>query len=115
MPSKQVLQKTIADIEPISTGHGLGEKRVLLSQNEYSSPVTQIAQTSLKAGDIIESHCHPTMDEHFVFQKGRCEIIVEGNLFCCEGGQYLFIPSGRQHQIKVITDTVMLTVGVALD
>ena len=115
MPSKQVSLKTIAEIEPVLTGHGIGEKRVLLSQKEYSSPITQIAQTCLKAGDIVEGHSHPTMDEHFVFLRGNCEVIVEGQLLSCEGGQYLLMPAGCQHQIKVITDTVMLTVGVALD
>ena len=115
MPSKQVLLKTIADLEPVLTGHGIGEKRVLLFQMEYSSPITQIAQTYLKSGDIVEGHCHPTMDEHFVFQRGKCEVTVEGEKLHCEGGQYLLIPAGFQHQIEIITDTVMLTVGVALD
>lgn len=115
MPSKQVLLKTIADIEPVLTGHGIGEKRVLLSQREYSSPITQIAQTRLKAGDIVEGHSHPTMDEHFVFLAGKCEVTVGEQVFCCEGGQYLLMPADSLHQIKVITDTVMLTVGVALD
>lgn len=115
MPSKQVLVKTIADIEPVLTGHGIGEKRVLLSQKEYSSPITQIAHTCLKAGDMVEGHSHPTMDEHFIFLKGKCEVTVGGQTITCREGQYLMIPADSNHQIKVLTDIAMLTVGVALD
>ena len=115
MPSNQVLLKDIADIEPILTSQGIGEKRVLLSRKEFFSPITQIAKTCLKAGDVVEVHNHSTMDEHFIFLEGKCDVTVEGQILFCEGGRYLLIPAGSHHEIKVIADTVMLTVGVALD
>ncbi len=115
MPNQQPVLKNISEIVPVKTSHGIGEKRVLLSQKEYPSPVTQIAQTGLKAGEVVESHSHPTMDEHFVFLEGKCEVTMDGKTMVCEGGQYLLMPAGTQHRIKVITNTVMLTVGIALD
>ena len=115
MQNKKVLQKTIADIIPILTGHGVGEKRVLLSQTEHASPITQIAQTHLQAGLVVEAHTHETMDEHFIFLSGKCNVMADGEDVHCEGGQYLFVPVGVNHQIEVLTDTELITIGVATE
>lgn len=66
------MKKKIIDIIPISTTHGVGEKRVLLNSQETSTPLTQIAVTRLKAGEMAKEHLHPTMEEFFLFQKRRC-------------------------------------------
>ncbi len=115
MQNKKVLQKTISDIAPILTGHGVGEKRVLLSQKEHTSPITQIAQTHLQSGSEVESHRHETMDEHFVFLCGKCKVGIDNEEVLCEGGQYLFVPAGVNHQIEVLTDTELITIGVATE
>lgn len=112
MQNKQVLQKKIEEIVPVMTGHGIGEKRVLLSMDEHFSCITQIAKTALKAGDIVEKHCHPTMDEHFIFLKGKCKIIIEDEVYNCTAGQYLLLPAATSHRIEVLIDTEMLTIGV---
>lgn len=83
--------------------------------DEHLSSITQIAKTSLKAGDIVERHCHPTMDEHFIILSGECKIMVGNDVINCIGGQYLLIPAATCHQIEVLTDTEMLTIGVAID
>ncbi len=113
MQKKRVLRKTISEIPAILTGHGVGEKRVLLSQNEHTSPITQIARTHLLIGSIVESHIHETMDEHFIFISGRCMVSYNGSDILCEGGQYLLVPAGVNHQINVLSDTELITVGVA--
>ena len=46
------MKKKIIDIIPISTTHNVGEKRVLLNSQETSTPLTQIAVTRLKAGEM---------------------------------------------------------------
>lgn len=115
MQNKKVLQKTISDIVPTLTGHGVGEKRVLLTQKEHISPITQIAQTHLQAGSDVESHTHETMDEHFIFLYGKCKVKIDKEIFFCEGGQYLFVPAGIIHQIEVLTDTELITIGVATE
>lgn len=115
MQNKKVLHKTIADIPPILTGHGVGEKRVFLSQKEHTSPITQIAQTHLQVGADVESHRHETMDEHFIFLYGKCRVRIEKKDIFCEGGQYLFVPAGLNHQINVLSDTELITVGVVTE
>mgnify|MGYP002625456332 CR=1 FL=1 len=113
MTNKKLIHKQIAEIVPVLTGHGIGAKKVLISQEELSSPITQIAQTTLRRGDIVVTHKHPTMDEHFIFLEGECELTLNETKICCKGGEYLLIPAGVRHQIEVISDTTMITVGVA--
>lgn len=113
MQNKNVLHKTISDIAPTLTGHGVGEKRVLLSQQDHLSPITQIAETYLKRGIIVEAHSHETMDEHFIFLQGKCMVIVDRESILCEDGQYLLVPAGINHQINVLIDTKLITIGVA--
>ncbi len=115
MLNKSVIVRDITDIEPVLTGHGVGEKKVLLSQEEYISPITQIAQTRLSSEQRVENHVHPTMDEHFVFLKGECKVMTEVDEIYCHAGQYLMIPAGIWHQIVVLSDTEMITIGVATE
>lgn len=115
MHDKKVLQKTISDIAPILTGHGVGEKRVLLTKKDHFSPITQIAHTRLVEGTSVGAHTHATMDEHFIFLLGKCRVITDGKELLCEGGQYLFIPAGVNHEINVLTDTELITIGVATE
>lgn len=115
MQNKTVLHKTISDVAPMQTSHGVGEKRVLFSQKEFSSPITQLAQTRLQKGTVVENHTHATMDEHFIFLRGKCMLKTDGEEIICEEGQYLFVPAGVSHQINVLSDADMITVGVAIE
>ncbi len=113
--SNKIVIKVIADIEPVLTRHGVGEKKVLLSQEEHSSPITQIARTSLLYGQKVEKHMHPTMDEHFIFLKGECILRTETDEIYCHEGHYLIIPAGVCHQIEVLSNTEIITIGVATE
>ena len=109
---KEVVWKHIGEIEPIATSHGVGEKRVIASQAEIGKPVTQIARTVLRAGEKVEKHVHPTMDEHFFFLEGKCSVWVDGSCYPCKGGDYLFVPATKEHEIEVTADTTMITFGI---
>lgn len=111
MPNN-VLHQHSALICPIPTSHGIGEKRVIATQAEVGKPITQIARTLLHAGEQVALHIHPTMDEHFFFIKGNCCVSIEGTTYSCLADDYLFIPAGYNHQINVVEDTLMLTIGI---
>ena len=113
MPDKQqVVWKHIGNIEPITTSHGVGEKRVITSQAEIGNPVTQIACTVLHAQEKVEKHEHPTMDEHFFFLAGRCLVTIEDHHYLCNVGDYLLVPAKHVHEIKVEEETTMITIGI---
>ena len=111
--AKKVLFRHIGDIEPVGTSHGVGEKRVVAIREDVGYPITQMARTRLKAGDWVESHIHPTMDEHFFFLEGKCEITIdEVNTCICQAEDYLFIPANHAHALRLLADTLMITMGV---
>ena len=113
MPKKRdALLRHIFNIEPVTTSHGVGEKRVIATQETVGKPVTQIARTKLFAGDNVTEHVHPTMDEHFFFLSGECVLILDGKHFVCKSEDYLFVPAGCKHQIDVTKETIMITIGI---
>lgn len=57
-------------------------------------------------------HIHPTMDEHFFFMDGECCVSIDGTVYNCVADDYLFIPAGCNHEIEVVKDTLMLTIGI---
>lgn len=114
LEAREVLFRHIADIVPVATSHGVGEKRVIATSLDVGNLVTQIACTRLKAGDKVETHVHPTMDEHFFFVKGECKVTVEGSSHVCSEGDYLFIPTAHSHSIEVVKESLMITIGLAI-
>jgi quercetin dioxygenase-like cupin family protein len=105
------MKKKIIDIIPISTTHGVGEKRVLLNSQETSTPLTQIAVTRLKAGEMAKEHLHPTMEEFFLFQKGDAIMTVGEEQITCSSGDFISIPANTLHALKAITDIEIITIG----
>ena len=108
------MKKKIIDIIPISTTHNVGEKRVLLNSQETSTPLTQIAVTRLKAGEMAKEHLHPTMEEFFLFQKGDAIMTVGKEQITCSSGDFISIPANTPHSLKAITDIEIITIGCAI-
>lgn len=112
LKGKEVLLRHIADINPVITSHGVGEKRVIVTQAEVGKPYTQLARTVLHRGDHVERHSHPSMEEHFFFLEGECDVMIEDSCYSCKGGDYLFVPAAHSHEIEVVGDTIMITIGI---
>ena len=108
----KVVWRHVGEISPIATSHGVGERRVIVSQAEIGRPVTQISRTILRYNEKVEKHVHPTMDEHFFFLDGECIVNVGECKYLCKGGDYLYVPANYNHEIKVNEETIMITVGI---
>lgn len=111
----EFLLKHLMDVAPKSTSHGVGVKRVMATSNEVGTPITQIAHTLLRKGEVVEEHFHPTMDEHFYFQSGECAVTIDNEQFICMSNDYLFVPAGKTHKLEVLSDVSLLTFGIAHD
>ena len=98
----ETIKKNIKELPIITTTHGVGEKRVLLNSQETSTPLTQIAVTRLKAGEMAKEHLHPTMEEFFLFQKGDAIMTVGEEQITCSSGDFISIPANTLH-IEIIT------------
>lgn len=110
----ETTKKNIKELPIITTTHGVGQKRVLLNSQETSTPLTQIAVTRLKAGEMAKEHLHPTMEEFFLFQKGDAIITVGEEQITCSSGNFISIPANTLHALKAITDIEIITIGCAV-
>lgn len=106
--------KNINTINDVATSHGAGIKKVLCSNDETSSNITQIAMSRLKAGEQVEVHVHETMEEHFIIEEGTLEFMIDDKVMMVNSGTYVMIPAGTKHGIKAITDCKMITVGCSV-
>ena len=81
----------LADITPVTTSHGVGQKRVLLSSSESGCSLTQIAVTELKAGEIATAHVHPDMQEGFYVLDGELEVYLDGKKTICSRDTFVYV------------------------
>lgn len=106
--------KHLSDISPQPTTHGVGQKRILLSQAETDTNLTQIAITTLQAGETAEEHSHPTMEECFFFLSGEAKLTIEGNTVTCHEGDFVQVKCGERHRLEAVKEMRVLTIGVQL-
>ena len=109
------MPKHLKDILPQPTSHGTGEKRVLLNGTETETSVTQIAVTLMRAGETAAIHKHNTMEEYFFFLRGEAALTVGEERMVCRAGDFVQITKGNFHTLEAITDTEVMTVGVATE
>lgn len=114
MNRERLIIRDYTHLEPEPTSHRVGLKKVLLSASETLSNVTQIAITKLSAGDRVEEHVHPTMDEHYFIISGEGVLNIDKRLYHCETGKFILIPAGSLHDLHAITDMELITIGVAI-
>lgn len=105
------MKRSIKDIEAIPTSHNAGMKRVLLSANESDCPITQIAITDLKAGEIAETHVHEDMQEGFYVLSGELDIVLDGAVEHCVAEDFVYVKCGVSHELRAITDVRVMTIG----
>lgn len=106
--------KDLTDVNEVPTSHNAGLKRVLLSKGETRSKITQIAVTTLKAGEVAEEHNHLDMEEFFLFYEGQGRMRIDGREVEVGPGRFIGIPAGVAHEVQAVTDLRFQTIGVEL-
>lgn len=105
----------LSDISPVSTSHGVGRKRVLLSSNESGCSLTQIAITSLTAGEVATAHIHPDMQEGFFVLEGDIEVTLDSETTICHKQDFVYVDRCTSHEVKALTDAQIMTIGCVLE
>ena len=105
----------LADIAPITTSHGVGQKRVLLSSNESGCSLTQIAVTELKAGETAVAHVHPDMQEGFYVLDGELEVDLDGKKTTCGKDTFVYVEKCTSHEMHALTDSRIMTIGCVIE
>lgn len=72
----------LSDILPQPTAHGVGQKRVLLSQAETDMDMTQIAVTTLRVGEAKQT--------------------IERNILVCQEGDFMQVKCGERRRLEAI-------------
>lgn len=115
MTRQPIIIRNIEELPAQPTSHATGTKKIILNKEDIDSSVTQIARSTLYAGEVVESHVHKTMDEHFLFIDGYCDITISGMTYECFPSTYVFIPAGFAHLIRSKTQVEMITIGIVKD
>jgi len=105
----------LADITPVTTSHGVGQKRVLLSSNESGCSLTQIAVTELKAGEIAAAHVHPDMQEGFYVLDGELEVYLDGKKTICSRDTFVYVEKCTSHEMRALTNSRIMTIGCVIE
>lgn len=105
------MRRSLNNIVPIATSHNAGLKRVLLASNESECPITQIAITDLKAGEVVAVHDHQDMQESFYVLSGELDIVLDGTVEHCKAEDLVYVKCGTRHELKALTDVRVMTIG----
>lgn len=105
----------LADITPVTTSHGVGQKRVLLSSSESGCSLTQIAVTELKAGEIATAHVHPDMQEGFYVLDGELEVYLDGKKTICSRDTFVYVEKCTSHEMRALTNSRIMTIGCVIE
>jgi mannose-6-phosphate isomerase-like protein (cupin superfamily) len=96
----------VDDVEPVSTAHGAGLKKVLSMGHADLTRLTQVAWGQLLQGDAIQPHKHPDMEECFFFLKGSGKMMINQEYFQLEPGIFLIVPPSTEHTLTCEGETL---------
>ncbi len=114
MENNRIIHRDYNTLELVPTSHQIGEKKVLLSNSETISNITQLALNKLYANDIVEIHMHPTMDEHFIVVSGEGIMQINNENYDFKQGKFFLVPAGSYHNLSAITDIEFITISIAI-
>lgn len=109
------MKRSLKDIAPTSTSHGIGMKRVLLSSNESGCSLTQIAVTELKAGETAVAHIHPDMQEGFYVLEGELEVTLDDEKTLCQKDDFVYVEKCTLHEVRALTCVRIMTIGCVIE
>ncbi len=114
MANSRIIYKDYSLLDSIPTSHKIGEKKVLLSNAETISNITQLAISKLFANDIVEEHVHPSMDEHYIITGGEGIMQIDSESYEFNAGKFILVPAGCCHNLVATTDLEFITISVSI-
>jgi len=74
----------------------------------YTSKHSQLVLMSLQPKEDIGMEIHPDNDQFFRFEKGRGEVIIDGNKYEVSDGSAIVVPAGAEHNIINVSESEAL-------
>ena len=80
-------------------------KKLVKENENYRKVLTtgkqsQVVLMSLPPGEEIGEEVHPTVDQIFLFEDGRGEIMIDNKLLPIEEHSAAFVPAGSKHVVR---------------
>ena len=97
-----LFSKTLSDIIPVLTAHGMGKKQVFKSNKDLHNKLTQISLGTFSPGGQCEEHEPPTMYEYFFFIRGKGFYTINGQVIDIKENVFLEIPPKTKHSLKAV-------------
>lgn len=113
MKNKTVFKK-LTELSAKVTSHNVGQKTIFLTHNESETNLMQAALGTMIAGEIVENHLHKTMEECYYFLKGSVIFYVNDEIFECESGCFIKVPSNTAHYMEVKENCEFIYWGIAI-
>lgn len=91
-------------------------KKILFHREDFlDGRLQMINWAKLPVGKEFNNHLHENMEEVFIILNGEVEIIVDGEKDVLSGGDAVFIPQKKAHQMKNLgkKDIHYIALGVA--
>jgi mannose-6-phosphate isomerase-like protein (cupin superfamily) len=88
----------VADIEEL-TEENSNFRRVL-----YTGKNLQLVLMSIEPGGEIGEEVHEDRDQFFRIEKGKGEVLIDGNRSKIKGDDAIIVPSGARHNILNTSD-----------
>lgn len=114
---KKMLDNIIKEISKINfetSSHLFVEKKIVFSDSDFYSKITQVAYSEVKAGVIINPHSHISMEEIFLVLDGSLEIVIDQQKYIVNKEYVFKVPVNSIHQIKALTNSRLFYFGVAI-
>lgn len=107
------LIQSLEELTNINLNHNTGQKRVFLQNGDTPTNITQVAFAYIQAGNSIENHIHPTMEEHFYIVKGDGVFVINNQHSQFTPQTFIRIPANTSHSILAQTDLEFIYWGIA--
>jgi mannose-6-phosphate isomerase-like protein (cupin superfamily) len=78
-----------------STSHSIGQKFVFFRNDEFQSPLTQIAIGTLNSEETVPFHLHESMEEVFYILKGNGTFYIGDEKIDVEKNSCIKIPLNK--------------------
>ena len=87
------MKRFVEDIEDLS------EKNKDLRRVLHTSKHLQLVLTSLKPGEETGDDVHPEHDHFFRVERGKGELVLEGNRIKLKSNDAVIVPAGAHHNV----------------
>lgn len=97
--TRKHLKLSSDDILPVATSHQSGTKKILSAEIPQPVVIKQVAIGKLEPGELVPSHVHPDMDEHYMIMSGNGWMRIDEAVYLLKKGDFMIVTAGSDHEL----------------